>query len=933
MEAIQNIFNHFHKRPFPLLCYKYNSLFRGLWLFFIIFLWIPQISQAQTPDSLVVSIDSLAQNVNNTKVDSLDVGVDSLAQKTDSLQVDTLRYKISPDSLDAPVYFDARDSIEYDLINKKILLYGQAKVKYTTISLEAGFIELNWETNILTADFVLDSLGKPIEKPKFADGDQNFTANKLRYNFKTKKGQIIDARTVESNLYVLSEKAKFFAEAGEEKQDYVFSKNAIFTTCDAEHPHYGIKSRKQKVVPNKLIVVGPSNLEIMDVPTPLFLPFGFFPIFEKRHAGLIFPQDYEYSPELGYGLRNVGYYLPLGPNYDLKLTGDIYMKGSWGAQAAMKYKKRYKYSGELTLAMHTIITEQQGVLGKQITRPTKIMWTHSQDRMAHPYNSFSGRVNIETSKFERTTQNRANNQLNAMYSSSVTFRRKFPSSPFSMTLGASHSQVVQTGKVTMDLPTLNVNMKQIYPFKRKNRIGKELWYEKFSLTYSGQAKNSILTSDTTLFNKETWQDLKIGAQHKLATSASYRMLKFFNFTPSIHYQERWYMKGEQYSFDNNLDIIYDTLMNPDGSILNILADTVGYGGLDTTRFTGFRSIRTFDASANLSTKLFGTLRFRRGFLRGIRHTISPTVGFRYQPDYVGDPFNYYQVVQTDSRQAPDEYPKLYGYSRMYGQPPNSGKQMALTYGLGNLFEAKYFSRKDSTAKIMRLFDNINVSGTYNFAADSMRFSKVSMSGGSKLFKNISNVRMSATFDPYAQNEQGRTINEFYWNTNHKVLRFVKFNMNFSTGFTLKQMRDILQGKNQTTNKSTPNKKSSAKASNQFFDWFESFRINHSFTVDFLPIDGKIERVIQLNTINVNGAIPLTRLWKVNIRNMGYDFKGKAITYPDFGLSRDLHCWNMGINWQPVHGTYSFFLKVTSNPLDFLKLPYQRNYYDAQKVAF
>ena len=907
------------------LYYKYNSLNSRIWLFLVIFLLKVLFSPnliAQVTDSLLLEETKDSITMDSISVDSLDIAP----------APDTLAYQISPDSLDAPVYFDARDSIEYDLKNKKIYLFGAAKVKYTSISLEAGYIVLDWEKNILTADFVLDSLGKPIEKPKFADGSQEFTANKLRYNFKTKKGQIIDARTFENNLHVLSEKAKFFAQDSTHARDYVFGQNAIFTTCDADHPHYGIKSKKQKVVPKKLIVVGPSNLEIMDVPTPLFLPFGFFPIFEKRHAGLIFPQDFENSPQLGFGLRNVGYYFPLGPNYDLKLTGDIYMKGSWGVQAAMKYKKRYKYNGEFTIAMSTIKTELKGELTPQISRPKKLIWEHRQDNQAHPYNSFSAKVNIESDKFEKTTLNRADNVLENSYESRVTFRRKFPSSPFSITASLGHSQIIKTGEVVLNLPTLDLRMRQIYPFKRKQGLGKERWYEQFSLTYSAQTKNIIRTSDSTLFDKSTWRNLNLGAKHNLSSSASYRILKYFNFSPSINYQELWYLKGDDYNFDNNLLIEPDTLFNEDGSVSNIMSDTVGFGSVDTIPFTGFRSIRTFNVGASLNTKVFGTLLFKKGFLRGIRHTISPSIGFNFTPDYTKSPFNYYQNIQTDTRQAPDEYSLRYRYANgIYGRPLSSGKQMAINYSLGHIFEAKYFARKDSTVKRTRLFDNINMGGSYNFAADSMRWSKVSITGGSKLFRKMTTFRISATFDPYAVNEEGKAINQFYWNTNHKLLRFVRMNMSFSTSFSIQQIADALTGKKEDKSNKKTTKKGPQKE--RLLDWFSGFRISHNLTYEFLKEADKLKGKIRTNSINTRGRIPLTNNWNLNVGNIGYDFANKRMTYPDFGFSRDLHCWNMGVNWQPQRGTYSFFLKVTSQPLDFLKLPYNRNQFDAQRVAF
>jgi len=830
------------------------------------------------------------------------------------------------------VFFDARDSIEYDLVNRRVRLFGGAKAKYQNIELQAGYIELDWQTNILSADYVPDSVGKPSELPVFKDGNQQFTAHKLKYNFKSKKGVILDARTFESNLHILSAKAKFFGAADSTAHEVVYSRNAIFTTCDAPHPHYGIRSNKQKVIPNKLAVVGPSHLEIMDVPTPLILPFGFYPIFEKRHAGLIFPRDYEYSRELGFGLRNVGYYFPLGPYYDLKLTGDVYMRGSWAVHAHTRYKRRYRYGGEFSLSYATILTERQGELKPEKQHPAKLVWRHNQDTRAHPYQSFSAGVNIESNRFESTTQNHARNVHTNQYSSQVTFRRSFPGTPFSLTAGVGHSQIVSTRQLRLQLPTLDVRMRQIYPLKRKHAIGRERWYEKFSLSYSMQARNEIQTYDSLLLDRSTWQNMKNGVQHRLTTSASYRMLKYFNFTPQVNYTEVWYFRGQDYRFDPTPEIAYDTIYNDDGTVLDIKTDTLRYGHLDTLPFRGLHAVRQFNASVNMSTKLFGMLRLRKGFLRGLRHTVTPSVGFRFVPDFTRAPFNYYVRMQTDTRQAPDEYPVLYRYAGgIYGGPPGSGKQMALTYSISHVFDVKYFSHRDSSIKRTRLFDNITMSGSYNFAADSMRFSKLSVTGSSKLFKSFSRVSVTGVFDPYDTDGQGKAVNRFYWTTHHRLLRFVKLDFRLTTGFSIGQLRQLMAGKE----KQGANKKRARPSlhPDRFVSWFDDLRLSHFINVSLRPDGGRVRSVVTSHTVNAQGRLHLTPLWDVRIGNVGYDFKARRLTYPDVGFARNLHCWNMGLSWQPQRGTISFFLKVSSPPLDFLKLPFNRNVYDASKLAF
>ena len=841
--------------------------------------------------------------------------------------------RYSKDSLDQEVESFAKDSMRYDIANKQLHLWGDAYVNYGDMRIEADYIVYNWTDNIVTATFSLDSLGHKKGLPKFSDKEQAFTAEKMRFNFKTHKGTVLKAVSNYNDLYVHGAKAKFFgAKADSILQDeHIYSKDALFTTCNHPDPHFGVRSRKQKVVPNKVVIVGPSNVEVGGVPTPLWLPFGFFPLKKGERTGLIFPRNYEYSDQLGFGLNGVGWYFPINDYINLSLTGKIYTRGSWGLTASSSYKKRYKYSGNFNLSYSDFKTEN----GIDIfsDRSFSFHWNHDQDPKAHPTNTFGGGIDIQTNNYRSRNFNDPNAALNNTLRSDLTFSKIFPDKPFTFSASMNHSQVNATRAVTITLPNLNFQMQRIYPFKSKDPLAKDKWYDKIGVTYSGQAQNRFESTDTTLFTQQTLDDARYGVKHRASTNASFRILKYFNLTPSANYTEVWHFKTLNRVFDPTP--VVDTVL-VDSVEMIYRYDTLQYGQVIEEIEKGFKPLRLFDASLSLNTKLFGLLQFKRGWLRGLRHTATPSISMSYRPDYTSDAWDYFRTVRTSTLDQDEDMYSIFQGGVYPDQPSSEGRSFNLNYGLNNIFEGKYFSKKDSTAHKFKIFEKVNMKGSYNFAADSLRFSTVKWEARTTLIPSISTLVLHATFDPYLR-ENDRRVNKLVWNERKRLLRFDRFSATFNTGFTIRKLVQLFSGEKQAgRNNQRPQSNTGSPggvANESFLALIDNFRIRHNLKISVASIgqgnQTKDTLLIDVHSISLQGKLQLTDKWSLSLSNVTYNFKQKSLVYPGLTIYRDLHCWEMGMSWYPDRNVFSFFLHVKPGSLDFIKVPYGRNQFDGQ----
>ena len=840
--------------------------------------------------------------------------VDSLRQDSLVLKADSL-FTLSKDSLSVPVHYAAKDRVRFDYQNRIIHLYGEALIVYQSMEIRAAYIRVELNNNLAIAEPAVDSLGRKTGVPEFKEGDQSFKAQRITYNFNTKKGFIEEIVTREGDLYVHGSETKFISKASKDSggDDIIFNHHAIITTCDAEHPHYGIYSTRQKIIPEKVAVVGPSNVRIQGIPTPLWLPFGFFPISKKARAGLIIPKEYTYD-DRGFGLTNFGYYLPVSDYLDLKFLGDIFFKGSYRISTAGGYRKRYKYNGSFDLQYENRIQELPASYKTNVNRPISLRWSHSQEAGAHPYQSFGGSVQIETGGFSKLQYYNVQAALQNVLRSTLTYSLNIPNTPFSLTSGLSHSQNLISKLVDLTLPELNFQMRSITPFKSKNpKTSVERWYDRITTSYSAQFRNSVHTFDSILFTNDVFDELRYGFRHGLDVNASFKLFKFLNFNPSIQYDE------ELSFFEQSIRLLDTTYLPPSG------IDSV-YGKLDTSIINRFNSFRTFSVSAGMSTQLFGQILSSKGWFRGIRHQLTPTISLNYSPDYHKQPFNYYSTVDTDTRpdkNVPKEYVRF--TNSPFGNFSTPGENFNISFNLSNRLEFKYYSKKDSSAKKIPILENVNLTTNYNVFADSFNLSPIQLSGSNRFINNMITLYYGCTLDPYGRalvDGKEKRSKTFAINQNEKlaILSSAYINTTFSSSF--QQILGLFR---------------KSKASNpgggppSLVELFNSFTIqyilNYRHFRDELGIDHFEQSV---NSLSIQGNIPLTKNWRVNLSNISYDWKTKSIQYPSLGLERDLHCWLMRFDWSPQFGYYTFFIGVKPGSLEFIRIPSNQNFTGARR---
>lgn len=852
--------------------------------------------------------------------------------------------KYAQEPIESEIDYFAEDSMLFDVVQNKIYLYGNASVKYESFELKAGQIIFDKNNNLVIAEGMQDSLGNITGIPEFKDEEQEFKAKKIKYNFKTEKGLITEVTTQQNDLYIHSGTLKYQKshdhEGHHHAEDVIYSKNSIFTTCDHPEPHFGIRSQKQKVIANKMIVVGPSNLEIAGVSTPLWIPFGFFPMTKGKRSGLIIPKDFETSPLWGVGFKNFGYYWALNDKLDFQVTSDLYVRGTWRVYTKMRYKVKYKFNGSLDVQYGwNYRREIPGEIGRGIDKTLIVGWVYNQDRAANPNYTFKSNVNFQINNAESVNNNDYNSVYNNSTSSRIDFGKSFANNTMRLDASINHNQVKTTRQFKVDLPNIRFRVNRFSPFKRKIKTGKKKWYEEIGLTYSADAIARVDTKDTLLFTNQVFDDIKYGIRQKADVNASFRVFKHFNLVPTVNYAESWFPESIRKAYNTTEIITIDTIIDPETQeIVSIDTSFTNVSKLDTTYINGFQPLRTLNANISLNTEVFSTLLFKKGRLEGIRYTIRPNIGFSYTPDYTQTGWGYSDTYEQNDN--------IRNYSRFEGNvfnqnPSSAGLQMNLTYGFTNILEGKWKTKKDSTkqSKIIKLFDNLSFNGSYNFAADSLKFNPITGRTTLKFFKNITTVTLSAAFSPYILNEEGRTINQTRWETEKRLLRFDFLNTNTRTTINWRQIQKWLglgDKKSSEKDNERPSRNSNspragaglqtndASKNNYGTSFFSDINLSYNFNLR----TNKDGTKITTNSLKIRGTINLSKKWHFILSNIGYDFRSKALIYPSMSVVRDLHCWEMAFSWQPQRGTYSFSLYVKPGSLDFINVPWQKNQYDA-----
>ncbi|OAV45408.1 putative LPS assembly protein LptD [Lewinella sp. 4G2] len=929
---------------------------------------MPLTAQQPTLDSadVRVMVDSFTYLPIDTVIDSAlnQQAIEEAIFATDTLPPakfsgSTGDFTMSGDSLTDPVDYAANDSMWVDFTTEEIHLWGAATVKYQDISLQANHIVLNYGTNIVVAEPTPDSTGRAAGLPEFSDGGQSFTAKKMRYNFKSGKGIVYGSTTTQEDIFVRGGKSKFVSKAVQindtTQADVIYTEGAIFTTCSADHPHFGIRTQKAKVIPNKLAVIGPSNLEIMGVPTPFWLPFGFFPLKSGRSTGLLFPSDYQYSPQWGFGLQGVGWFFPLGDHVNLQTTADYYIKGTYTLNTSVTYRRRYKYSGNFNASykrLRRLTSDQNELFDKGFS----VSWSHRQDQRAHPTFTFGGSLNFQTNLVDQRFINSYEVASQNVIRSSMNMTKNFPKIKSTLTAGLNHSQSNQQRSITVNFPDATFQTQTFYPLRELP--GKQsAWYKKLSLRYKSALRTEFSAPDSTFFSQQTLDEGQYGFRHEATTALSFNVLKYFNLSPNASYTETYYGKTRNYRLDG--DVRQQEIVDPETGLVTI--DTTSLGSIINDLNPGLASYRTFSAGVSLSTQLFGKVKFgEKGLfgLKGLRHVMKPSLTLGYNPnywearDFISGLDYYIPTSEIDRLNGNDDRFLSPFSGQIFPAPPNSEERLGIGYSISNLFEAKVHNRKDSTDQNVKLFQNIGVSGSYN-PQDSLEWSTVRISGGTQFFKGVTRVNVSAIMDPYItrydpQLKQFRRVDVSNFEEGRFPLALQRLSTTISTNITVDKIRQLFQGKEEevVTNLAEERRKRREEENTLFeetdiLSLFERFSIRHNYNFSFIREFDEEEPTVSdrgrpafralANSIELRGSLQLTNNWSVNIGQIGYSFVDKRITYPFLSFVRDLHCWEMRFSWAPQRNTYSFSIAVKPGTLDFINLPVNQNRYDGGQL--
>ena len=843
-----------------------------------------------------------------TKMDSLQLAIYHHNKAIDdSIRADSMM-RARSNGIDAPVKYSAEDSLVYDAESGTAYLYGNSKVDYENMKLTSDKVHMNLDKSTVRATGTVDSTaeGGIKGKPVFTMGKDEYKSDTMAFNFKSKKGLIKGVYTEQQDGFLSGEVGK------RDSTGSIYLQHGRYTTCDKPHPDFYIALSRAKVRPGKDVVFGPAYLVVADVPLPLAIPYGFFPFSKKYSSGFIMP-SYGDESDRGFYLRDGGYYFAISDKWDLKLLGEIYTKGSWGVSAASNYRKRYRYSGSFLFSYQDSKTGDKGLPDFAEQESFKIQWNHRQDPKANPYSSLAASVNFATSNYER-------NNLNSMYNpqtltqttrtSSVSWSTGFSSIGLSLSATTNLAQDMRTSSIQITLPDLNISLSRFYPFKRKHLVGKERWYEKISMSYTGQLANSISTTEDKILHSNLIKDWKNAFQHTIPVQANFTLFNYINVTPSFNFTDRMYSKKVTRGWDNTLqkEVVRDTTY-------------------------GFHNVYNWSMSVGASTKVYGFWTPNRKLfgdkIQAIRHVITPQVTFSYAPNFAARRYGYYDSYQYTDASGNVKLVEYSPYQDELYSVPGKYKTEMISWDVSNNIEMKVKSDKDTTGyKKISIIDELGASMSYNAAADYHRWSDLSMRLRLKWWKNYT-FSMNAQFATYAYeldaNGKPYVGNHTEWGYG-RLPRFQGMSQNFSFTLNPEKLKKWFGRKDDkdddkvSVDSDGPDtniesnmdddlekgkyaaKKKRGNIAETDDDGYMSFNMPWSLTIGY-GITMRENTAGRFNTktmrypykftqtLNFSGNIRISDGWNINFSS-GYDFENHAMSMTTASLSRDLHCFNM-----------------------------------------
>ena len=828
---------------------------------------------------------------------------------------------ISPDAVDQQIVYSAEGYMKTDLVTKKVSLVKNAQVTYGSIELKADSIVLDMATGSVFATGRIDSSGNMSGKPVYKDGKEEFESKELIYNFKSKKGVIRNVTTEQEGGYLQSQKTK------RQEDGTLHVNSSKFTTCDAEHPHFYLALPKAKVYPGEKIVSGPAYMVVADIPLPLVLPFGFFPVQQKRASGIVMPR-YGQEARRGYYLSNGGYYFALSDYFDLKLTGTIYTNGTWLADASTTYRLRYRFSGSFGFSYANNVNSYKGMPDYGKTTNYRISWSHSQDAKASPGSRFSASVNMSSSGYDRQNSYDVADHVTTTRQSSISYTRTWAGTPFSFATSLNQSQNVQNRTMQLNLPKASFTVSRIYPFKPKKVTGRNKWYYDVQAQYTASLDNKIDTYDSLLFTSAMWKSMKNGFSHEIPVSFQIRPFNNFSISPQVRYAGVLYTQKIEKRWDS---LYYDDTR---GKIIPSVVN-------DTTRGFFYGQALTPSISASFNPSLYGLYQFTRkgSRIQSIRHVMKPSVSFSYAPALPFLASDMYRTVQYDTLGHTRDYSIYEG--NLFGTPTPGTKSGSVSFSLANIVEAKVFAKDDTTGKPkkIKLIENLSLNTAYNLFADSLNWSPINMSFRTTLAENIG-LQASSSFTIYGMNDKGGSVSELAIQQGRGLVRMTSFNMSLDC-----DLGQLIRGKNAGTGQQqtagtgaqrTPGQNVQGADRNLplansnldeygyvKFDVPWSMRMAYNFNYSKPGFKSNVSQ-----TLTLSGDVRLTPKTAVNYSS-GFDFKQREITMTRIGISRDLHCWEMSFSWIPTGymKSWSFTIRAKAAMLQDLKYERRKDYHE------
>jgi hypothetical protein len=811
------------------------------------------------------------------------------------VSADTLNGDNNSESLEEKVDYSAEDSVVAIPSLGKALLYGKAKVNYGGIDIQAEFIEIDYTKSMILAYGKKDSVGKLFGTPVFKDGNETMEADKIMYNLKTRKGKIFNALTKQGELLVIGNEIK------KDSLNNVYFKNMRCLPCQQADARTAFKATKAKAIPNDKIITGPMFLEIGNVPTPLGLPFGYFPNTKKQANGILMP-TFGNSAERGYNLRQGGYYLGINDKTDMTIRGDIYANGSWLLNTENNYKVLYKYSGKIDLSYsHYNIGDKDIPTTYSQQKAYEIKWVHTQDNKSNPSVRFSANVNyVKNQTYNRFNAVTSGQYLTNTFQSNINFTKTFKLS--SLSINATHSQNSLNKQVDITLPQLTFNVNRFFPFKRATAT-KQNVFDKLGINYLLETRNTLSGKDSTLFKGSPLDSMNFGIRQTLPISTNFNIFKYITATPALNLSSVMYTKSIRKDFYS--DIIPSKIEGKDSIVDGIRTRTVK------------RPAGAYDAnfSTSFSTKIYADYLFGKGKVKQIRHVLIPTITYNYRPDFGESKYGIWKKVQSDTL-GHTQYYSVFDKGIYSG--PVIGKQSAITVGLNNNIEAKIKQKTDTgiTYKKVVLIQGLGLSGSYNFAADSFKMSNIGITLRTVLFKYF-DINASSTLDPYVYNKtSGIQVNKYTFGSDGRLARFTAASLAVNTSIG-SNMLEALKKARQAPNMTNGAESGAQNDINPKDKLPWNLRVTYNLILSN-PNDQKLQPT---QTLNFSGDLKPTKFWKIGITS-GFDFTNQRLSYTSVNIYRDLKCWETRIDWIPFgpRKSYNLTLNLKASMLSEFKIP-------------